>query len=81
MTGHGASGQGTAGSGFDGNSLSYPAVPFGGNDFHQPYCEINNYNDANEVMMVMVVENIMIAHTKKIACCSSTPVMSYGAYK
>merc|ERR1711922_54772 len=49
MTGHGASGQGTAGSGFDGNSLSYPAVPFGGNDFHQPYCEINNYNDANEV--------------------------------
>ena len=54
MTGHGASGQGTAGSGFDGNSLSYPAVPFGGNDFHQPYCEINNYNDANEVMMVMV---------------------------
>jgi alpha-amylase len=49
MTGHGASGQGTGGSGFDGGSEDYPGVPFGSGDFHQPYCEIQNYNDANEV--------------------------------
>ena len=49
MTGHGSGGQGTGGSGFDGGSLSYPGVPFGSNDFHQPYCEIQNYNNADEV--------------------------------
>jgi len=49
MTGHGDSGTGTAGSSYDGNSESYPGVPFGSNDFHQPYCEIQNYNNADEV--------------------------------
>jgi len=49
MTGHGASGQGTGGSGFNGGALDYPGVPFGSGDFHQPYCEISNYNDINQV--------------------------------
>merc|ERR1712038_122665 len=49
MSGHGMSGTGSGGSGFDGNSLSYPAVPFGYNDFHQPYCEIYDYNNPEEV--------------------------------
>merc|ERR1712215_634564 len=49
MTGHGSSGQGTGGSSFDGGSQSYPGVPFSSLDFHQPYCEINNYGDVNEV--------------------------------
>ena len=49
MTGHGASGQGPGGSGFNGGALDYPGVPFGSGAFHQPYCEINNYNDVNEV--------------------------------
>ena len=49
MTGHGASGTGTGGSGFNGQNLDYPGVPFGGGDFHQPYCEISNYNDPNDV--------------------------------
>merc|ERR1739838_1131693 len=42
MTGHGSSGQGTGGSGFDGG-------PFSSQDFHQPYCEINDYGNINEV--------------------------------
>ena len=29
--------------------MDYPGVPFGYNDFHQPYCEINNYQDPQEV--------------------------------
>ena len=49
MTGHGASGTGTGGSSFNGNNLEYPGVPFGYNDFHQPYCEINNYQNPDEV--------------------------------
>jgi len=49
MTGHGGSGQGTGGSGYDGPNENYPGVPFGNQDFHQPYCEISNYNDANDV--------------------------------
>ena len=28
---------------------SYPSVPFGSNDFHQPYCEIYDYNNPDEV--------------------------------
>lgn len=49
MTGHGGSGQGTGGSGYNGPNLDYPGVPFGFGDFHQPYCEISNYNDPNDV--------------------------------
>jgi len=49
MTGHGSSGQGTGGSGFDGGSESYDGVPFSSQDFHQPYCEINDYGNINEV--------------------------------
>merc|ERR1712198_210196 len=43
------SGQGTGGSGFNGGSQDYPGVPFSSLDFHQPYCEINNYGNADEV--------------------------------
>jgi len=49
MSGHGSSGTGTAGSSFNGGSESYPGVPFGSGDFHQPYCEVNNYQDPNNV--------------------------------
>ena len=49
MTGHGGSGQGTAGSSYDGPSESYPGVPFSNLDFHQPYCEINDYGNVDEV--------------------------------
>jgi len=49
MTGHGMSGTGTGGSGFDGGSERYDGVPYSSNDFHQPYCEINNYNNPDEV--------------------------------
>ena len=27
----------------------YPSVPFGYNDFHQPYCDIYDYNNPDEV--------------------------------
>ena len=46
---HGNSGTGTAGSGFDGGSMDYPGVPFSNWDFHQPYCEIQNYQNVDEV--------------------------------
>jgi len=49
MTGHGASGQGTGGSSFDGGSERYDGVPYSSQDFHQPYCEINDYGNINEV--------------------------------
>ena len=49
MTGHGNSGTGTGGSGFDGGNEDYPGVPYSSWDFHQPYCEISNYQDVNEV--------------------------------
>ena len=53
MTGHGGSGTGTGGSGYDGPSENYPGVPFSNLDFHQPYCEISNYNDPNDVSIVL----------------------------
>merc|ERR1712038_740722 len=43
MTGHGGSGQGTGGSGYDGPYENFPGVPFGIQDFHQPYCDVSNY--------------------------------------
>ena len=49
MTGHWNSGTGTGGSGFNGGTEDYPGVPYSSLDFHQPYCEINNYQDVNEV--------------------------------
>lgn len=45
----GGSGQGTAGSNWDGGSQDFGAVPFSAWDFHQPYCEINDYNNVYEV--------------------------------
>lgn len=48
MSGKGGSGQGTGGTGYNGGSQEYPGVPFGPTDFH-PYCEVNNYNDPNNV--------------------------------
>jgi alpha-amylase len=43
------SGSGTGGSSFNGGTQDYPGVPFSGWDFHQPYCEISNYNNPDEV--------------------------------
>ena len=43
------SGTGTGGSGFNGGTQDYPGVPFSGLDFHQPYCEISNYQNPTEV--------------------------------
>jgi alpha-amylase len=44
----GMSGTGTAGSSADVNGKQWPGVPFGPNDFN-PRCDINNYNDVNQV--------------------------------
>lgn len=41
-------GAGTGGSSVSAGSLSFPAVPYGPNDFN-PNCAINNYNDPNQV--------------------------------
>jgi len=49
MTGHGGCCQGTAGSSYSGEEERYDAVPYSSQDFHQPYCEISNYNDPNDV--------------------------------
>ena len=40
---------GTGGSDFNGGSQDYPGVPFSSSDFHQPYCEIQNYGNPTEV--------------------------------
>ena len=56
MTG-GGRGQGSGGSSWDADSLNYPGVPFGPNDFNccgcsgcsTNDCTIKNYNDANQV--------------------------------
>merc|ERR1712110_1328278 len=72
MTGHGGSGQGTGGSGYNGGNLDYPGVPFGGGDFHQPYCEINNYQNVDEVrstpqrqrMKVSIIRTISMSLSK-----------------
>ncbi|ESP02078.1 hypothetical protein LOTGIDRAFT_185931, partial [Lottia gigantea] len=55
MTGTGGTGHGTGGSPYDANSLKFPAVPYGGNDFnghdncHTGDLSIHNYNNAEEV--------------------------------
>lgn len=55
MTGTGGSGTGTAGSHWDGDSLSYPGVPYSawdfntGNECHSSDMNIHNYNDPTEV--------------------------------
>lgn len=48
MTGGASNAQGTGGSYADPDSKYYPAVPFTSEHFH-PTCEINNYNDPNNV--------------------------------
>ncbi len=58
MTGHGTSGTGSGGSGFDGASESYPGVPYSSLDFHQPYCEINNY----QVIVALLLSSYPIIH-------------------
>lgn len=42
------SGGGTGGDSCDVGARSFPAVPYGSGDFH-PQCEVNNYNDPNNV--------------------------------
>lgn len=49
MSGRGMGGTGTGGSGYNGGSQDYPGVPFSTWDFHQPYCEIQNYQNPDEV--------------------------------
>ncbi|KAK3593460.1 hypothetical protein CHS0354_020226 [Potamilus streckersoni] len=55
MTGSGGGGTGTGGSHWDGNSLSYPGVPYSNLDFndgskcHTGDLNIHNYNNAEEV--------------------------------
>ena len=49
MSGRGMSGTGTGGSSYNGGNQDYPGVPFSGWDFHQPYCEISNYQNPDEV--------------------------------
>lgn len=55
MTGVGDTGTGTGGSHWDGNTLSYPGVPYSAWDFngksecHSSDDDIDNYNDPNEV--------------------------------
>jgi alpha-amylase len=57
MTGAGGSGTGSAGSSFDADTLNFPAVPFGPNDFNccqcsmctTGSCDIESYNDVNQV--------------------------------
>ncbi|XP_035658299.1 pancreatic alpha-amylase-like [Branchiostoma floridae] len=55
MCGAGGSGHGTAGSHFNADSLDFPGVPFGPNDFNDcgtcgtSDCNIHNYGDANQV--------------------------------
>lgn len=44
----GMTGSGTGGSWGDNGGKSYPAVPYGPNDFN-PRCDITNYNDINQV--------------------------------
>jgi alpha-amylase len=66
MTGHGGSGTGTGGSSYDGPSENYPGVPFSNLDFHQPYCEISNYNDPNDVSIKMIF--IMVYSTLAEKC-------------
>jgi alpha-amylase len=48
------SGTGSAGSSFNAGSKSFPAVPFGSNDFNDAKCKtssgnIENYGDVNQV--------------------------------
>ncbi|KDR18093.1 hypothetical protein L798_07788, partial [Zootermopsis nevadensis] len=49
MTGDHATAVGVGGSTADTYNLQYPAVPFGPNDFNQPQCGIDNYEDPNNV--------------------------------
>jgi alpha-amylase len=44
----GMNGVGTSGSSADHDGMNYPAVPYGSGDFHSP-CEVNNYQDADNV--------------------------------
>ena len=49
MSGNDNSGTGTGGSSFNGFEQSYPSVPYSNLDFHQPYCNIQNYQNVEEV--------------------------------
>lgn len=40
---------GTGGSTADPGAREFPAVPYGPNDFNQPRCEINNWNNVDEI--------------------------------
>lgn len=49
MTGKSGTIIGTGGSKANAEKLEYPSIPYGPDDFHEPACDINNYNDPKEV--------------------------------
>ncbi|CAH2096390.1 unnamed protein product [Euphydryas editha] len=49
MTGVHKDNKGTGGSTADFNSYNYPAVPYNDRHFHNPHCEIRNYDNVSEV--------------------------------
>ncbi|XP_013183225.1 alpha-amylase [Amyelois transitella] len=49
MTGDSPSNIGTGGSTADFKNYHYPGVPYHREHFHQPYCSVDNYNNATEV--------------------------------
>lgn len=52
MTGDNPNNTGTAGNKADFKKYDYPAVPYHKEHFHYPHCIIENYNDANQVLLV-----------------------------
>ena len=64
MVGAGSEGTGTGGSYFNGNSLDFPGVPFGPNDFNccqcamctTGSCDIENYHDVDQVKVFTFYE-------------------------
>ena len=46
----------------------YDGVPFSSQDFHQPYCEINNYGNADEVNNVHWTSSSSLLFSAKSTC-------------
>lgn len=67
MTGDHATAVGVGGSTADTYNLQYPAVPFGPNDFNQPQCGIDNYEDPNNVCNEGKLLNLLKRPRRKMA--------------
>ena len=67
MVGAGGTGTGSAGSYYDADSLEFPAVPYGPNDFNCCFCSdcsssncgVNDYNNPAEVCTMSYVVHCM----------------------